>query len=331
VTDVYAAAERLVDEVLFPGAAATDAADLVPIDRLDALAAAGFYGLAGPTAVGGLGHDAATVARVVETLASGCVTTTFVWLQHHGPVRAVAAGAPELRTAWLATMCAGRCRAGIAIGGIRPGTAPLRARRTAGGWSLTGSVPWVTGWGLIDVVHTAAIDDDGAVVWLLVDAATGPSLRADRQRLVAVNASGTVVLTFTDHPVSADRVTGTRSYAGWQADDDAGLRINGSLALGVGRRCGWLLPAGPVRAQLEAELDETRDDLDTADPAALPAARAAAAELSWRAAGLLVVNHGSRSVLADSAAQRLAREALFLLVFGSRAAIKTDLLARLAR
>src|SRR5664280_1151402 len=91
-----------------PGAAATDAADLVPIDRLDALAAAGFYGLAGPTAVGGLGHDAATVARVVETLASGCVTTTFVWLQHHGPVRAVAAGAPELRTAWLATMCAGR-------------------------------------------------------------------------------------------------------------------------------------------------------------------------------------------------------------------------------
>src|SRR5664280_2883983 len=61
------------------------------------------------------------------------------------------------------------------------------ARRTAGGWSLTGSVPWVTGWGLIDVVHTAAIDDDGAVVWLLVDAATGPSLRADRQRLVAVN------------------------------------------------------------------------------------------------------------------------------------------------
>ena len=44
----------------------------------------------------------------------------------------------------------------------------------------------------------------------------------------------------------------------------------------------------------------------------------------------LAVHTGSRSVLVDEHAQRLVREALFLLVFGSRAPIKAALLRRLA-
>jgi len=44
---------------------------------------------------------------------------------------------------------------------------------------------------------------------------------------------------------------------------------------------------------------------------------------------MLMVQSGSRSVLADHHAQRLYREAGFLLVFGSRPAIKQELLNRL--
>ena len=51
--------------------------------------------------------------------------------------------------------------------------------------------------------------------------------------------------------------------------------------------------------------------------------------MGWRAAGLLVLGHGSRSVLRDQHAQRLAREAMFLLVFGSRPAIRDALFERL--
>jgi hypothetical protein len=58
-------------------------------------------------------------------------------------------------------------------------------------------------------------------------------------------------------------------------------------------------------------------------------AHAAVAELTVRAATALVVGRGSRSVLIEDHAQRLYREAAFLLVFGSRAAIKTSLLRRL--
>jgi hypothetical protein len=48
-----------------------------------------------------------------------------------------------------------------------------------------------------------------------------------------------------------------------------------------------------------------------------------------RAASAVVVNAGSRAVLSDQHPQRLLREAAFLLVFGSRPAIKADLLRRL--
>ena len=54
-----------------------------------------------------------------------------------------------------------------------------------------------------------------------------------------------------------------------------------------------------------------------------------ASELALRAATTLVVSAGSRSILAGEHPQRLAREALFLLVFGSRPGIKASLLERL--
>jgi len=71
----------------------------------------------------------------------------------------------------------------------------------------------------------------------------------------------------------------------------------------------------------DAELTAARTALASAEPPALPAARAPAAEL--------VTSTGGRSILAGQHAERLAREALFLLVFGSRPAIRTALLQRL--
>ena len=94
----------------------------------------------------------------------------------------------------------------------------------------------------------------------------------------------------------------------------------------VGRVCALIGP-GP----LDAELDACRERLLTADAAGTPAARAAAAELAYRAAGALAVRTGSRAALAGDTAQRLVREAAFLLVFGSRPGIKEDLYGRLVR
>jgi len=323
---VVATARRIAEDVLYPAALEVDSADLVPRSHLDALAGSGFYGLWGPADAGGLGADQATGMRAVEVLAGGCLSTTFVVMQHQGVVRQIAQASADVRDEWLAPLCRGDRRSGVAIAGIRPGADPLRARPSSYGWTLHGSVPWVTGWGLIDVVHVAALDDDGDVVWLLVDAARAPSMRVARQRLLACDASGTVTVSFERHDVAGERITSRTSYDDWQRADVDSLRGNGSLALGVAGRCAALLGSG----DLADEIERTRERLAAAGIEEMPAARAAASELCWRSASQLVVTTGGRAVLRDQHAARLAREAMFLLVFGTRPAIKAELLRRLA-
>ena len=320
-------ARAIAEDVFFPAALGTDVSDLLPATHLDLLAQEGFYGIAGPADAGGMELDPPTTSRVVESLASGCLTTAFVWLQHRNPVGAVAAsGTPGLRDGWLAALCRGDRRAGIALAGNRPGPPILRASRTTqGDRILDGEAPWVSGWGRIDVILVTAHDGDD-VVSVLVDATEMPTLHAERLHLVGANASGTVTLRFHDYVVPADRVVGVEPHAGVLERDAAGLRLNGSLALGVVDRCCRLI--GP--SAFDENLVAVRRSLDDATPEALPAARAAASELAMRTAAALTVAHGSRSILADQHPQRLAREALFLLVFGSRPRIRADLSRRLA-
>jgi alkylation response protein AidB-like acyl-CoA dehydrogenase len=320
------AARQVSDRVLYPSALAVDAADLVPDSHLEALADAGLYGVAGPRDDGGGDLDLATFSRVVEILASGCLTTTFVWIQHHGVVRALAACPnSQLRADWLPALIRGRRRAGIALGGARPGPPLLRARRMAGGYLLDGTAPWVTGWGLIDVVYTLARTEEDQLLAALLPARAGDELWVSRMRLVAVNASGTVELAFTGYFVPDELVCSVFGRDGWLAQEPRRLRPNGSLSLGLGGRCCRLIGPSP----LDAELDRLRARLDSSDADAMPAARAAAAEFAYRAAGATVTAAGSASILAGQHPQRLAREAQFLLVFGSRPAIKENLLSLL--
>lgn len=325
--DPLATAQRIADEDLFPTAGAVDAADAVPRERLDRLASAGLYGLAGPKAAGGLEPDFPTFCGVIEALAGGDLTTTFVWVQHHGAVRALAAedASPSLREAELARLCRGERRAGLALPGLHPGPSALEAVASGGGWRLDGTAPWVTGWRLVDVVLVAARAGE-AVVWLLLDASDAPGLTATRVPLAAANASVTVELAFDGVHVDAGRVVRTTPYdaGAWTGGGD--LRVNGSLALGVAGRCCRLLDDDLLRR----ELDDRRAALDSSPPAAMAAARAEASAFASRVATRLVVSAGSRGVVRGHPAERLAREALFLLVFGSRPAIKAGLL-RLVR
>ena len=58
----------------------------------------------------------------------------------------------------------------------------------------------------------------------------------------------------------------------------------------------------------------------------MAAARAAAVELAVRSAAALVVGSGSGALVLEHDAQRLARESVFLLTFGTRPAIRGELL-----
>lgn len=326
IPPVLERARRVAEDVLFPNAIQTDAADLVPASGLDALAREGLYGVAGPTQAGGADVDLAGFNAVVEALASGCLTTAFVWIQHHNPVRAVAASqTPGLAERWLGPLCRGEVRAGIALAGERPGAASMNATVRPDGVVLNGDAPWVTGWGLIDVVMVAARMADDTVVRVLMDATGSERVGVERLSLVAADASGTVTLRLRDHAVALDRVVGQEPLADAVARDPLRLRVNASLALGVTARCARLIGPSP----LDDELNDTRRELDAATPEQLPAARARASLLALRAASTLTVTDGGRSLLMEHHAQRLVREAIFLLVFATRPAIREELLQRL--
>jgi alkylation response protein AidB-like acyl-CoA dehydrogenase len=319
--DIVQVAQQLADEVLFPAALEADAADVVPRELLDALAEAGLYGLAAPPEAGGPGADFPAACAAHEALAGGSLTTAFVWAQHHSLVRALAAGGnPELGASLLAPLARGEVRAGVALAGALP-RPTLRAAPGAGGWLLDGVSPFVSGWGRIDVLHVAARAGD-EIVWLLVDASEGPRLRAEPLKLAALNATATVRVRFDGLRVGAGRVTGRHPVSETTAPEV--LRIHAAFALGVAARCCRMLGPTP----LDAELASLRADLDRLGPGTA-AARGLAGELALRAAAALMTTQGSRSLLVAEHGQRLAREAMFVLVYALRPASRGALLSRL--
>lgn len=342
--EVVDRARRLADDVLFPAAIDTDRANRVPAANFDALAAGGLYGLVGSTRHGGLGLGARLVAvgGVVETLASGCLSTTLVWAQHHSLVRALMSkgASSALRAEWLRPLCRGERRAGVALGGVLPGPPRLRATPVDGGWRLDGTSPWVSGWGMIDVLQVGARGPDDTAVWLLVDAHATAGLDATRHRLAALDASATVELTFDGLVVPSAHTIFTEKFSEATYSGVDRLRFNGYFALGVAARCARLMGASDLPSGADSRRDDSRladfrridscrEALAGADKTSIASARAGASYLAWQAASTLVVDTGSRSLLVTDHAQRLAREAIFLLVFGSRPSIRGELLARL--
>ncbi len=345
-------ADHLAETVLAPGAAEVDRASLVPPERLDAVAAAGFHGLTAPTSVGGIGATPATVDAVVERFAAACLPTTFVWLQHLGVAARVAAC--DTPAAEIAPRLAdGSRRAGVAIGGVRPGVEPLIASPIGDGWQLDGPIPWITGWGSIDVVLVAAMtgEERSRLVWSLVDvgsASASPPAGWTTRRfdLVATDAASSVAVRCDAVLVGARSVVAIDDRADWLAADHLGLAMNAALSLGITRRAVGLLERfdGPA-AEFAARLDDTRCRVVAADPrrtratdgaatvegTVLADRRAEAALLAWEAAAAVATAQGGAGLAAGSETERLVREAHFCLVFGTRPEIRAAQLARLTR
>ncbi len=318
---------RRVGELLWENAPSVDREGHLPGPNLDALARAGLYGTVAPTEVGGLGLDQAQLCAVTEELAGSCAATTFVWAQHLRFLRAMLdTSVPEpLRQEWREAVVAGRARAGVVLTGLMPGPARLIARPARTGWSLHGQAPWVSGWGLVDVVYVAAATEDGQLLSCALPARPAEGLEVVPTPLAALAATRTVRLGFDGVVVASADVLGLvpMERAREQSEN---LRLNGSFALGVARRCCALL--GPV-PELEAELVRCRDDLDDAGPAQAPQARARASLLAVRCADALAVARGSGSAVTGDVSERLRREASLFLVFGARPAIRQAMLARL--
>lgn len=319
---MYSEKLAAVVEIFARDAANIDKSDSIPRSHFDHLAALGLYGAFAPVEVGGLGLSLAQLCDVVEELASACLATTFVWIQHFRLLAATLdPHAPTIVASLSDEIVSGRVKGGVALTGLQPGPAKLRATPARDGWILDGEAPWVSGWGAVDLLAVAARGPDETVVSVVLDAQDAPGLVVARRHLSALNASATVKLIFDGLFVEGDRELGQAPHDP-SAERPEGLRVNGSLALGVARRCRDVIGS----SALDDELRDARVELDGADIETMAKARARACELAVRASHALAVFLGSSSALEESSAERTGREAQLLLTFGSRPAIRDSLL-----
>jgi alkylation response protein AidB-like acyl-CoA dehydrogenase len=306
-------------------AAQVDASSVIPESHYAALADAGLYGSIVPASAGGLGLEMADITALVEELSAACLATTFVLIQHYRlQALMLDPATPEHLRALLPRIVCGELKGGISLGGSLPGPAKLLAARTGGEWRLNGEAMWVSGWGVVDLLVLTARGSDDSVHSFVVEAKEIPGLTARPLTLSAMNASATVRLAFDDVTLSDDSYVGAHPYSPGSEGVES-LRTNGSLALGVARRCISLKGS----TTLHDELQHCRENLDRATVSSMPDARAQACELALRSAHYLAVARGSSSALVGDVAERSSREAALLLVFGSRPLIKKALLERM--
>jgi alkylation response protein AidB-like acyl-CoA dehydrogenase len=323
--DLSADVHRLA-ELFEATASSVDQTGTISNEQTEGLATAGLYGTFAPKSLGGPELNLAQMCEVIEVLAAASLSPTFVWMQHFRLLAALMdPSTPDDLRALLPRAVRGDLKGGVALGGLLPGPPRLRAVESDEGWILEGDAPWVSGWGIVDVLFVTARGPEKTVISAVLDARDQPGVKVTHHQLSALNATATVRLDFDGLLVNPDRFVSRQPYAPGREGRE-GLRANGSLALGLTRRCCALLG----RSSLDDDLIDARRALDGADVAAMPMARARANALALRAAHLLTVERGSPASLAGDVAERTHREASLLLVFGSRPSIKTSLLELLA-
>ncbi|RSS52232.1 acyl-CoA dehydrogenase [Streptomyces sp. WAC07061] len=327
---LVAAVTEAAVRVLAPQAERT-AVDGVPRTHLDALAAAGAYGLVGYEPDPAEGLTARQVFREVhEVLAAVDPSTWFVWTQHVPLAKALlqAAGpaGDALRRSRLADLASGKTRATAGFAFLRHPRPPVTARRVPGGWRLDGRMPWVTGWDLADTVFAGAVGPSDEAVLALVDRTDGGLGSAAGAPLWAMGGTHTATVELRDVRVPDERVAGVLPRTDWiRAYDlenaDAQPAVFGQLRA----TAAFLLQSPPYEdlglrlaertARLRAEAYALRDEVPrgerTGDRLTL---RAAALDLAVRAAATCVAVAGGRAVQYGHTAGRLSREAQFHLI-----------------
>lgn len=340
------AATRIAREVLAPQAqAADDPARGIARAQLDLLARHRLISVKIPRAEGGLAADDGVDAEVVEQLSWACGATWFMTTQHRFPQQLSRGPLGGLAPDSIAFgPAADRHRPGLSssrvLGGIA--IAHLRHRRAhspraeplpGGGWRISGTAEWCTGWGLLDLVMIAGFTADDRFVLALVPAQERPGLRAGPLLPLAVmGGTRTVALELDGLDVAPEEVLAVADYPTWHAHDAARTANTTPASMGFVRRVLTELHRfGVQRGLPEAEdlalalaerAAQRRAEayaLATLVPmwerlAERTALRAEFTELGVRAAHALVAARSGTALLTSSPEQRWAREAAFHLI-----------------
>lgn len=207
------AASTIANEVALPNSNEVDTAGRFPVESMNALAAAGLYGLCLPKSVGGKGEGMRAFAGAAEELAAACGSSAMVYVMHVSAAQAIATSDTLVdRDAMLTEIAAGRHLTTLAFsesGSRSQFWAPVsKLEENNGHFVTSASKSWVTAAGHADsYVSTAqkpnAVSPLESTVYLVRSKAPGVAVTS------AFNGLG--LRGNESAPVTLDKITVPRS------------------------------------------------------------------------------------------------------------------------
>jgi alkylation response protein AidB-like acyl-CoA dehydrogenase len=303
-----------------------------PQQDLDVLAHAGAMRWAIPTDAGGEDLSSIELHFQYEAIASASLATALLLTQRDSAVGIIAASQNNsMRNELLTQLARNRIFATVGIAQLttsrQTGEPALVATRVAGGYRLRGVIPWSSGADHAAYVISGAAIDNRQILFALPTKLDGVSVRPPLP-LVALAASHTGEVQCDDAFIE-DRLLLIGPAENVLAGRKKSLPIGQSfLALGLARGALDLIVehrsqlARTTHDRFEEQLTALRAEvLNFCDPTRPsipedgPRLRGACNELALRIAHSAVALYKGTGLLARHPAQRLAREALFLLVW----------------
>ena len=207
------AASRIANQIARPNSSDVDAAGRFPVESMNALAAAGLYGLCLPKSVGGKGEGMRAFAGIVEELAAACGSSAMVYVMHVSAAQAIATSETLAdRDSILKEIAAGRHLTTLAFsesGSRSQFWAPVSKLEESNGHFVTSALKsWVTAAGHADSYVSTAQKPNAAsplesTVYLVRSKAPGVAVTS------AFNGLG--LRGNESAPVMLDQITVSRS------------------------------------------------------------------------------------------------------------------------
>lgn len=329
--------------------------DSWPGVQFERLAEAGVLGWVIPRLYGGSGIGPAELLGGYERLATACLTTTFVLTQRNGACQRIAGcDNDKLKNDLLPRLCTGEVFATVGISHLTTSrqhlrTPAVRITRSGSRLALQGTIPWVTGAAFADYVVSGGTCEDGRQV-LVVLQTDSPGVNIGQPpRLMALNASQTGSIELNGVEVDERFLIAGPVEAVMRRGKGGGAGSLTTSALALGTAAGALSLLGE-EAEKRDELREICDSIESERTAIADVmyqlsrgettdeSPAETAETVRRRANSLVLR-ATQAYLAASKgagfvsghpAERLAREAMFFLVWSCPQPVLTAALREFA-
>ena len=299
-----------------------------PAADLEALAAIGVYRWFVPPQFGGEGIDPIELHLRYEAIASASLATALLISQRDSAVGLITGGENlNLREQLLPPLSRGEFFTTIGIAQLTTSRqAGLLATPDGENFRLTGAIPWSTGAAKAKFVVAGAVTQDGRQILFALPMDSPGVTIAPPMELVALRASWTSRVDLQDVALNKQQILRgpvAKALSGGSKGIPLGQTF---LAFGLCRGVLDLMctetsdRAKSIAARFTEQLEELRakviaicrggDDSDSG-----PRLRAATNDLALRMTQSLVALQKGSALMLDHPAQRLAREAMFFLVW----------------